>query len=305
MPTDNISKRKSGRPVIFNMTENQCIWSSAGIAKFRMCHNAFDCTSCTFDAAMQKKRAQGKIDQTWSEASKASQGYLNRKCRHMLSGYVPVKYCVNDFDCVTCEYDQLIDSELHSMRLIEPALEQAAGFSLAQNYYYHRGHSWARVEYSGLVRMGADDFAVRLMGPADQMELPKLGRVLKQGEAAVTFGRGSNRAEVLSPVHGAVVAVNTKLADMPSLPNEYPYGGGWMVMIKPNRLAKDLRNLLFGDEVSAWYESEAARLDDILQPQREYRLAATGPKALADIYGSVSGLNWDELRRDYLLNDTE
>ena len=106
-------------------------------------------------------------------------------------------------------------------------------------------------------------------------------------------------------MNGVVVALNNKLSEMPSLANQMPYSGGWLAVVKPTRLARDLRNLLFGNEAQAWIDSEAQRLDDMLQADREYRLAATGPRALEDIYGSVDGLHWDELTREFLLNQPE
>jgi glycine cleavage system H protein len=41
-------------------------------------------------------------------------------------------------------------------------------------------------------------------------------------------------SEIYMPVSGEIVAVNEGLADAPELVNKEPYGGGWMIEIKPD-----------------------------------------------------------------------
>ena len=40
---------------VFSMSENQCVWMKAGVVNFKICENAFDCTSCAFDKGISKK----------------------------------------------------------------------------------------------------------------------------------------------------------------------------------------------------------------------------------------------------------
>ena len=53
------SKKKSRGPMVFDMTSEECLWSKAGVVAPRLCHNAFDCLSCSFDKAIQRKRDHG------------------------------------------------------------------------------------------------------------------------------------------------------------------------------------------------------------------------------------------------------
>ena len=43
---------------ILSMSENQCVWMKAGVVNFKICENAFDCTSCAFDKAISRKSIQ-------------------------------------------------------------------------------------------------------------------------------------------------------------------------------------------------------------------------------------------------------
>lgn len=299
--------RTSGSPVVFNMTDDQCIWAKAGVVSPRPCHNAFDCTSCSFDRRMQREIQRSRSEDpearsmiSWRDPRHYEEGMEKRMCRHMLSGYVPVKYCAHNFNCADCAYDQQVEAE-NLLSGDEPRVSLVAGYANAQDYYYHRGHCWARVEYGGRVRIGIDDFALCLLGPLEGLELPALAQALSQSEPSVTLHRGEHSARLLCPVSGVVVAVNPDLSLRPTLANDSPFGGGWLALVEPNSLTKELKNLLFGAQGRAWLESEAERLTALVSRRSDYKLAATGGPAVRDIYGTVPGLDWDELTHEFLL----
>jgi glycine cleavage system H lipoate-binding protein len=297
-------KPRSNRPAVYDMTSQQCIWSAAGVEPFRLCHNAFDCLTCSFDRRMQREHGAGDSYRrpTWREKGRSDGSLESRRCRHMLSGYVPVKYCSHNFDCATCEYDQMIEAEVRTMEAEEPMVELVSGFALAPGYYYHRGHTWSRVEYGGQIRVGLDDFAARLFGPAEALELPALGAAVSLGEPEMSLHRDGRKAELNAPVRGIVVAQNSKLRSQPELVNRSPYGAGWLMILQPAAMIKDLRYLLFGRQVEEWLDREAARLDELVNLESGFRLAATGGRVVNDVFGSLPELDWDELEREFLLN---
>ena len=105
------------------------------------------------------------------------------------------------------------------------------GFKVPAHLSYHPGHAWAMKESPKMVRIGLDDFAARLIGQIDQINLPARGRWLRQGELGWTLGRGSHRFEMLSPIEGEVVDVNPEILRDPSLIQRDPYGIGWLVAV--------------------------------------------------------------------------
>ena len=135
-----------------------------------------------------------------------------RKCRHMLSGRVQYKLCAHGYDCMRCPYDQMLEDSVAGTRLSPPVCDSASGFNVARDYYYHHGHTWARVEYGGRVRVGLDDFAARMLGPLDDIELPRLGQDVEQNRPQAGLRRGAHKAHALSPVDGKVLAVNPRLS---------------------------------------------------------------------------------------------
>ena len=295
------------RPIVFDMTSNLCVWVNTGLMPPSPCINAFNCLSCPVDKKMQARVLQKGIakgpacDLQIPLHKRMVQSHTTRKCRHMLSGRVAYKYCVHNYDCATCAYHQMIEDE--AMTLSATKVEQTfnSGFSLAKRYYYHRGHTWARVEYGGRVRVGVDDFAMRLVGALDHFNLPVLGQNIRQGRPEIGISRGKLKAESISPIEGTVVAVNSKVAEDPGTANRDPYGEGWLMIVEPVKLRVDLKNLIYGDESTLWIEDEVCRLGAMMADDAPYPLAATGGRAVNDIYGEMPELGWDNLVNAFFL----
>ncbi len=292
-------RKKSGRPNVFGLSNEQCVWAKAGVVKAMKCINAFDCLDCVFD---QKVQADFQAKET--KAGKTLRGYRNPrmnllesqgKCRHMLSGRVDYKMCAHNYNCVKCPYDQMIEDGAMMPALTPPQCDHASGFSVARDHYYHIGHTWARVEYGGRVRVGIDDFAMRLLGPQDKIKLPRLGAAVEQNRPQATLVRGNNEAQTKSPLDGTVVAINPNIAGNAECANDSPYAEGWLMVIEPKNLRKSLKNLLYGVESLAWTDDEVGRLTTLLDEEGDYRMAATGGEAVKDIYGAVPEIGWDRL----------
>ena len=290
----------------FNILEDECIWMKAGVINFRLCDNAFDCSSCAFDKAMTRALektgplVKQKDQESWRDRMRLRYGD-ERECRHMLSGRVQYKICTNDFRCDVCEFDQSLDEAELYEHLGKPAVHRVLGYQVPDNYYYHRGHGWARVEYGGRVRLGLDDFSLKLVGPVDEYRLPSLGKKVGQSDVGLTLARESNVAEVLSPLTGTVVAVNHKVLRQPQLSNKRPYTEGWLVVVEPERLKGNLKNLLFAKkEVDGWMEREVHKLHNLVMAEHG-PLAATGGEPIDDVYGNAPEIGWKTLVNKFLL----
>jgi glycine cleavage system H lipoate-binding protein len=298
-------KRKTARPQVFGIANDQCVWSRAGVVKAMKCINAFDCLSCSVDQKIQAD-FESRTYQQGSAHPDPRPARLRMlmdqsKCRHMLSGRVTYKLCGHGYDCVKCPYDQMLEDTAHIPALNEPAYDPASGFNVAREYYYHHGHTWARVEYGGRIRVGVDDFAMRMLGPQDEIKLPKLGDTLDQNRPQATLRRSGNEADALSPVDGKVVAVNSKITAQAEIANQSPYNQGWLMVLQPSNMRKNLKNLLFGVESLAWMDDEAAKLATLLSEETDYQLAATGGEAIGDIFGAVPQVGWNRLVKTFLV----
>ena len=181
-----------------------------------------------------------------------------------------------------------------------PAYSTVSGYRMADGNYYHMGHTWARFENGGRVRIGFDDFAVRLFGALQSIDLPPLGAKLDQNQAGWSFSRKGNKAAVLSPISGAVLAINHKAVEHPEITHHDPYHEGWLMIMAPGSPKKELRGLYYGKESFQWMELESSKLMSLMGPRYE-NLAATGGEPIGDVFGNFPKIGWHVLTQLFLL----
>jgi glycine cleavage system H lipoate-binding protein len=176
---------------------------------------------------------------------------------------------------------------------------EVEGVTVPQGYYLHRGHAWVKVEEGSSVRVGVDDFALRLLGPLDGIEAPLMGKVVKQGEAHVVIRRGKNRAALRSPLSGVITAVNPRVRDQGYLANQDPYAEGWVMTLHPQNLRKELKTLMIAQETEEFLEQEVDHLHHLIE-EVSSPLAADGGTLAKDVYGAMPQLGWERLTRLFL-----
>lgn len=101
---------------------------------------------------------------------------------------------------------------------------------------YTRDHEWVRLQ-GGEAAVGITDFAQRQLGDIVYVELPEVGRQVKQGEVFGTIESVKAVSELFSPVSGEVVAVNGDLAGHPEAVNAKPHEA-WMIRLRPSTPAE-------------------------------------------------------------------
>lgn len=169
-----------------------------------------------------------------------------------------------------------------------------------EGVYFHQGHSWAMPEQGGVVRVGMDDFAQKLVGSIDALELPAVGDELRQGDRAWRLRVGEKALDMLSPVEGRIVAVNERLLSRPQELAQDPYGSGWLLKVEVPHLSVNLRNLLSGDLARSWLEGARERLFARLN----YSLGAVSQDGGVPVEGIARNLDpqrWDDMVREFFL----
>jgi glycine cleavage system H lipoate-binding protein len=160
--------------------------------------------------------------------------------------------------------------------LLAPTL-QPERFGLPGGLFFHRGHTWINLLFSGQVKVGVDDFIQRLLGRIDAITLLPVGVELKQGEPFAAIRQGGRTVLLPAPVDGVVCAVNGELAKIPGLIKRDPYTRGWLVAVRPTNLTANLSQLAVGQGALAWLKGELARLQEFLHVtlQRDGLVGAT------------------------------
>ncbi len=118
-----------------------------------------------------------------------------------------------------------------------------AEYNVPDGLYYTKDHEWVRAE-GDKCRVGVTDYAQKSLHEIVYVELPKPGMKASQMQSLGTVESVKAVADVFSPIAGEVLEVNSSLSDAPELVNKSPYGDGWITLMKPDDLKKDLPNLM-------------------------------------------------------------
>jgi glycine cleavage system H protein len=119
---------------------------------------------------------------------------------------------------------------------------------------YSKEHEWVKVEGTR-GRIGLTHHAQSALGDVVFVEVPKVGRAVKQMEAFGVVESVKAVSDVYSPVSGAVVEVNAALETAPELVNKDCYGAGWLVVVEMAS-PKELDALMDATAYQAFLASE-------------------------------------------------
>jgi hypothetical protein len=192
-----------------------------------------------------------------------------RRCRHELAGRVESRTCPNAFDCRQCpDYARFA-------ALRASAEPRYFGLNYSDDRFYHRGHTWVRPEADGLLTVGLDDMAERVIGTPDRALLPAVGTELAAQGMAFSIEKKGRKIPVRAPIEGTVVAIGG--------PEQ-----GWYLKLLP-RGSADLRHLLRGAEVSGWLAAELDRL----QIQLAGASLADGGILMNGLMDAMPEADWD------------
>ncbi len=223
-----------------------------------------------------------------------------RPCVHHMKKRIDFRACTNEYQCGDCEFDQYFQDQytVHiDVRHVD--VLNIKGFKIPQGFYLHHGHTWVKIEEQASIRIGLDDFALRMLGPLDKIEAPLVGKTVKQNHPDIKLNRGSQKAKLLSPVSGVVTDINPRLRKHGNIANGDPYADGWVLRMHSPNLRKEMKSLMIGDEAKSFVADEVDRLYQVIE-QHAGPLAADGGNLVDDIFGNIPGIEWKSLIRLFL-----
>ena len=95
---------------------------------------------------------------------------------------------------------------------------------------FTREHEWVREAADGTIVFGITDYA---QDDIVFVDLPDVGASVTAHAPCGEVESTKSVSELYSPVSGEVMAVNASLGDAPDTVNSDPYGGGWMLEVRP------------------------------------------------------------------------
>lgn len=106
------------------------------------------------------------------------------------------------------------------------------------NYFFNENDCWVTVS-GKFARIGVSDYVQQNLSDILYVDPPEIGDEFEQFEDLGSIESSKAVFEIVSPVAGTVVAVNTSLSDAPELVNESPYEKGWLVEVKLSDFEED------------------------------------------------------------------
>lgn len=121
---------------------------------------------------------------------------------------------------------------------------------------YMKSHEWISIE-GGTATAGVSNHAQNEISDVVFVELPKVGRQVKQGEPVSVIESVKAAFDIYAPVSGEIVAVNEAVSKDPALVNRSAQEDGWLFKIKPSK-ASEADGLMDWAQYQEFVKSAAA-----------------------------------------------
>lgn len=123
-------------------------------------------------------------------------------------------------------------------------------------YRYTKSHEWIKV-MGNKAKVGLTNYAQDKLGDITFVELPELGRKIKQGQVFGVVESVKAVSDCYCPASGRVTAVNAQLEVEPDFINRSPHDEGWIMELELDGLG-DLDALM---DVETYTKFAAAEED--------------------------------------------
>lgn len=104
----------------------------------------------------------------------------------------------------------------------------------AEQTRYTRDHEWVRQTGSGTVLVGITEYAAQQLGDIVFVQLPRQGDRLDGGSSMGEIESTKSVSDLYAPFACEVIATNQQLEEQPEVVNSDPFGGGWMIELRPD-----------------------------------------------------------------------
>ena len=112
---------------------------------------------------------------------------------------------------------------------------------------YSKDHEWIKDNGDGTALVGITDYAQEMLTDIVFVELPEIGKIIKQGDAMAVVESVKSVSDVYAPASGEIVETNKVLEETPEFINKDAFGEGWIAKIKLSD-KEELKSLMGADE---------------------------------------------------------
>ena len=114
------------------------------------------------------------------------------------------------------------------------------------NLKYSTDHEWVKVEGNEAI-IGITDFAQHELGEIVYVDITTEGETLTEGDVFGSIEAVKTVSDLIIPIGGKIIEVNSQLEDAPELVNKEPYDNGWLIKVAITKM-EELDGLLSAEE---------------------------------------------------------
>ncbi len=186
--------------------------------------------------------------------------------------------------------------QVHITRLANSHRFISYDFAIPGGVFISPGHCWLSIEQDGAAKVGLDDFAKKLIGKVNSIELPNLGMTVTAGQPLFTIKQGSRSIVFNSPVTGKVTKNNTLLQNNLETLDATSYNSNWFCIIDAEDLDKELKNLNLGKSAVNFYQDD---LDKFINLRKKLISDSSKQPAGDELYigefEKLKDADWDKM----------
>jgi glycine cleavage system H lipoate-binding protein len=172
------------------------------------------------------------------------------------------------------------------------------GLMLAGDAALDDNHAWVRESAAG-VAVGADDLALRLLGPVDTVSVAPVGSTVERGDVLFVLRRGGRALAMRSPMSGRVREHNRIALARPATINASPYEHGWIASLDVADVAGQRSALHAPPAVWSWFRSEVDRALSTLAPGGPMPAMPDGGLVSSDLHLLLDDETWQRIRAEF------
>lgn len=128
------------------------------------------------------------------------------------------------------------------------------------NFYYHKGYCWVKIEINDHVIIGLDEFFIRKIGEIVNIELPFEGEEINEGKTCGKVQSSKKSRKIIAPISGEIMNINVELENDKDILNKDPFGKGWLMKVIASNLEKDLKKLIKERALLPWIKKEFRKI---------------------------------------------
>ena len=178
-------------------------------------------------------------------------------------------------------------------------------FSIPGGVFIAKNHTWFSINQAGITKIGIDDFARKLIGKIDVIELPNLGMNVKAGQPLFTIKQGNRSVNFNSPVTGKVSQINTLLKENLSSLELTPYERNWICSLDTDKIDDEIKSMSIGKSAVALFQEDIEKfkmmMEDLLKSEkREGEYVEEGQLYVGQLE-KLNDVNWQKVVAEFFL----